>query len=161
MTEKPGSPPASAPDGETRNSARNTRVRGRPFEPGNPGKPRGARHKVTRAVEALLEGEAEEITRKAIEAAKAGDMVAVRLVLDRIAPPPRERTVEFQMPHIDGAADLPEAVLSMLTAVAAGELTPAEAAQLVGVLEHYRRQAETADLASRISALEETNGRKA
>ena len=45
-------------------------TRGRPFQPGNPGRPKGARHKVTVAVEALLEGEAEGLTRKAIELAK-------------------------------------------------------------------------------------------
>src|SRR6476659_8342128 len=42
-------------------------------ESGNPqGKPKGTRHRVTIAAEILLEGEAEAITRKAIELAKAG-----------------------------------------------------------------------------------------
>ena len=53
--------------------------RGRSFRPGksgNPaGRPRGARNKTTLAVEALLDGEAETITRKAIELAKTGDRV--------------------------------------------------------------------------------------
>ena len=48
------------------------KVRGRPFVPGqsgNPnGRPRGARNRVTLAVEALIEGQAEELTRKAIDA---------------------------------------------------------------------------------------------
>ena len=39
---------------------------------GNPsGRPKGSRHKTTLAVEALLEGEGEVITRRAVEAAKA------------------------------------------------------------------------------------------
>ena len=60
----------------------------KPGQSGNPaGRPKGARHRTTMAIEALLEGEGEAITRKAIEAAKAGDMVAIRLVLDRICPP--------------------------------------------------------------------------
>src|SRR5215204_4346329 len=54
------------------------------FKPGNPGRPKGARHKTTLAIEALLDGEAEALTRKAIELAKAGDLVALRLCLDRI-----------------------------------------------------------------------------
>ena len=45
------------------------KARGRPFEPGNPGKPKGTRHRTTLAVEALLEGEAEQLTRKAIDLA--------------------------------------------------------------------------------------------
>ncbi len=55
--------------------------RGRSFklgQSGNPGgRPRGARNKTTLAIEALLDGEAETITRKAIELAKAGDMSAL------------------------------------------------------------------------------------
>jgi hypothetical protein len=38
------------------------------------------------AIEKLLEGEAEEIGRKAIELANAGDTVALRLCLERIPP---------------------------------------------------------------------------
>jgi Family of unknown function (DUF5681) len=49
---------------------------------GNPdGRPKGARNKTTVAVEALLDGDAEAITRKAIELAKAGDGAAIRLLL--------------------------------------------------------------------------------
>ena len=55
------------------------------------GRPKGSRNKATLAVEILLDGEAEAITRKAIELAKQGDLVAIRLCLDRIAP--REKTV--------------------------------------------------------------------
>ena len=42
-------------------------TRGRPFEPGNPGRPKGSRNKATLAAEALLDGEAEALTHKAIE----------------------------------------------------------------------------------------------
>jgi Family of unknown function (DUF5681) len=62
-----------------------------PFEPGRSGNPagkaRGTRNKVTLAIEALLDGEAEALTRKAIEIAKGGDLAALRLCLDRLAPP--------------------------------------------------------------------------
>src|SRR3978361_2276837 len=54
---------------------------------GNPaGKPAGTRNATTLAVEQLLHGEAEAITRKAIEMAKEGDTIALRLVLERVAP---------------------------------------------------------------------------
>jgi len=56
--------------------------RGRPFAPGtsgNPaGRPKGARNRATVAAEALLEGEAEALTRKAVELALAGDVTAQR-----------------------------------------------------------------------------------
>jgi uncharacterized protein DUF5681 len=69
--------------------------RGGRFKPGNPGRPKGARHKTTLAIEALLDGDTEALTRKAIELAKAGDLVALRLCLDRICPPRKERLLRL------------------------------------------------------------------
>src|SRR3954452_18590076 len=66
-------------------------TRGRPFQAGNPGKPKGARHRTTLAIDALLDGDAENLTRKAVEMALGGDTVALRLCLDRLAPPRRDR----------------------------------------------------------------------
>src|SRR5262245_2183572 len=68
---------------------------------GNPaGKPKGTRNRTTLAVEALLDGEAETLTRKAIELAKAGDLAALRVCLDRIAPPRKDRPVLFELPPV-------------------------------------------------------------
>ena len=57
--------------------------RGRPFQrgqSGNPnGKPKGVRNRATLAAEALLDGEAEALTRKVVEMALAGDSTAMRL----------------------------------------------------------------------------------
>src|SRR4051794_18582712 len=83
--------------------------RGKPFskgQSGNPGgRPMGARNKATLAMEALLDGEAEAITRKVIDMAKEGDTTAMRLVMDRILPPRKERPVTFTMPKLETAAD--------------------------------------------------------
>ena len=52
------------------------RPRGRPFEKGrsgNPGGRRGSRNKATLAAAALLAGESEALTRKAVEMALGGD----------------------------------------------------------------------------------------
>jgi hypothetical protein len=66
----------------------------KPGKSGNPsGKPKGARNKTTLAMEALLDGEAEAITRKAIEMAKAGDTTAMRLVMERLMAPRKDRAV--------------------------------------------------------------------
>src|SRR6266568_9655953 len=81
--------------------------RGRSFErgkSGNPtGRPKGARNKATRAVEELLDGEAEALTRKAIDKALEGDMAALRICLDRLLPPRRDRLVNFELPTIESA----------------------------------------------------------
>src|SRR4051794_19245708 len=75
-------------------------------ESGNPqGKPKGTRHRVTIAAEILLEGEAEAITRKAIELAKAGDGPALRLCMDRIYPARKDRPVRFRLPPLEKVGD--------------------------------------------------------
>jgi len=135
----------------TRNSGRNTDGT---FGPGNPGKPRGARHRATQAALALLEGEAEALTRKAVEAALAGDVSALRLCLDRIAPPRKDAPVSFALPPMASAADAAQAAGAVLAAVAEGDLTPLEAAQIMGLIETYRRTLETCELEARVAALE-------
>ena len=76
------------------------------FRPGNPGRPKGTRHKTTLAIETLLEGEAEILTRKAIEMAKGGDITALRLCPDRIAPARKDRTIAFELPPVSTVADI-------------------------------------------------------
>ena len=139
-------------NGESTEEGRDAKGR---FAPGNPGRPKGARHRVTRHIEALMEGDAEAITGAVIRAAKGGDLAAARLVLDRIAPPRREPTVAVDLPEINGAADLPGGVAAILQAVAAGDLTPSEASRLSGLLVDVGRALETAEIEARVSELEE------
>jgi hypothetical protein len=136
----------------SRNNAPKTR--GKPFEPGNPGRRRGSRHKATVAAEALLDGEAEALTRKVIELALEGDTVALRLCLERLAPPRRDRPITFDLGALDGPADALSAVVGVLRAMAAGELTPGEATAVAGLLESYRRAFETTEIEARLAALE-------
>jgi hypothetical protein len=130
------------------------RTRGRPFAPGNPGKPKGARHKATLAVDTLLDGEADAITRKAIEMAKGGDTVALRLCLDRIAPVRKDRPVTFALPAIEATADVVKASAALLQAVASGELTPSEAAELGKLVEAHVRAIEATEIEERLKRLE-------
>ena len=129
-------------------------TRGRPFTPGNPGRPKGARHKTTLAVEALLEGEHEALTRKAIENALEGDTVALRLCLDRLAPVRKDTPISFSLPAITCPADMVTASNAALAAMAGGEITPDEAGRVLSLLTAHRAIVETSDLAERIAALE-------
>jgi hypothetical protein len=124
------------------------------FGAGNAGKPRGTRHKTTQAVMALLEGEAEALSRKAVEMALGGDGVALRLCLERIAPPRKDNPVQFALPHMTSAKDAAEAAGAVLEGVAAGDLTPSEGAAIMGLIEGFRRALETSELETRIAALE-------
>jgi hypothetical protein len=144
-------------------TAENTRrkQRGKPFpkgKSGNPGgRPPGARNKTTLAAEALLDGQAEKLTQKAIEKALGGDMLARRLCLDRIVPPGRERRIAFNLPPMATPGDAPKAMAAISAAVAAGELTAAETGQLATLVDTYIRAHEVCDLAGRVAALEDAN----
>ncbi len=124
------------------------------FATGNPGKPRGTRHRVTRAVEELLEGQSEAITQKAVELALGGDSTALRLCLERIAPSRKDAPVSFDLPPIKSAEDASEAAQAVLQAVSQGEVTPLEGATVMALVEQYRRVLETTELERRIAALE-------
>ncbi|MDG1286787.1 MAG: DUF5681 domain-containing protein [Rickettsiales bacterium] len=122
---------------------------------GNPsGRPKGSRNRATLAVQALLEGEGEAITRKAIESAKEGDMTAIRLVLERLLPPRKDAPVSFELPPLKTAEDLPVAIAALIEAVSIGELTPIEAQSVANLLELHHRSLEACELEQRITALE-------
>lgn len=133
-------------------------TRGKPFEEGrsgNPaGRPKGARNRTTLAVAALLEGEAEALGRKAIELALEGDTVALRLCLERICPPRKDRPSPFALPNMDDVADVRGAIGAVLKAVAEGDLTAGEAHEVAGLIEIQRRVIETHDIATRLAAIE-------
>lgn len=133
-----------------------TDARGK-FARGNPGRPKGARHKTTLAIEALLEGQGEALTQKAVEMALEGDTTALRLCLERIAPARKDSPVNFDLPDIKDAHDAAEAARAVLGAVSDGQITPLEGAQVIGLVEQYRRVLETTELERRVSALEAVN----
>ena len=137
----------------TRKSGRNTDGT---FGPGNPGKPKGTRHKATQAALALLDGEAEALTRQAVTMALGGDATALRLCLERIVPPRRDAPVTFDLPRMETARDAAKAAGAVLGAVADGDLTPTEGAHIMGLVETYRRTLETSDLEARLRYMEET-----
>lgn len=137
---------------DDRNSGRNSDGT---FAPGNPGKPKGSRHKATQVAMALLDGEAEAITRKAVQKALEGDPSALRLCLERMVPPRRDAPVTFALPAMSSARDTVNAASAVLSEVAEGELTPSEGASVMALIETYRRTFETTELEARVSALED------
>lgn len=127
----------------------------KPGQSGNPkGKPAGARNKATLAVLALMESGAREITEAVVEAAKGGDLVAARMILDRLAPPARERPISIDLPDIATVEGVSFAQQAIVQAVAAGDLLPGEGTALAGIVENRRRAIETEELERRIAVLE-------
>lgn len=127
----------------------------KPGQSGNPkGKPKGATNHATRLVTALMEEGAKEIAQTVVDQAKDGNLMAARLVLDRLAPPMRERSIEIDLPDASTATGIAEAQQTVLEAVGRGELTPGEGQVLAGILEARRKALETEELERRIAALE-------
>jgi hypothetical protein len=135
------------------------RVRGRPFEKGKSGNPAGrwtgSRNTTTMAAAALLVGESEALTRKAVELALVGDPTAMRLCLERILPACRERTVNFALPPIESAADIAAAMKAVTSALADGAITPGEAATIAAVVDTFVRAIETSDFDRRLQLMED------
>lgn len=138
------------------------RGQGKPFQAGqsgNPGgRPKGARSRATMALEAILEGDGEAITRKVIELAMAGDGPALRLCMDRLMPVRKDRPIRFVLPEIQTAADLTKATSALLQGVADGEITPSEAAELSKLVDAHVKAITAVDLDARIAALEQPAG---
>jgi len=115
---------------------------------GNPnGRPKGSRNSATLAAEALLDGEAEALTRKAIEMALGGDTVALRLCLERIYPPRKDRPVTFALPPITSVRDAADISAAVAVAVSNGEITLGEAAEVAKLLDSYVKAHNAAELA--------------
>jgi hypothetical protein len=126
---------------------------------GNPsGRPLGARNRATLIAETLLQGEAEALTRSTIERAKAGDTAALRMCLDRLAPPCRHRTIAFELPPLRCARDATVALAAITAAVGAGELTPAEAGELFKLVDGFTRILEATIFEHRLTQLERNTG---
>jgi hypothetical protein len=128
--------------------------RGRPFKPGNPGRPPGSKNKITQIVEQLAEGDAEELIQTAVELAKAGNVACLRMLLDRICPPRKGQPVNINMPPINNPQDLPSAIVSIWTAISEGSITPDEASALFGVVDRTVQAIELKDVVQRLENLE-------
>jgi len=78
-----------------------------PGQSGNPkGKPKGLRSRITQLAEKLMEDDAEAVVKAVVSAAKGGDMAAARIILDRICPARKSRSVEIDLPPIGGLDDV-------------------------------------------------------
>ena len=132
--------------------------RGKPFEKGrsgNPyGRPEGSRNKATILAQALFDGQAEELIQKCIQMALEGDSTAMRLCIERLVPPRKDRPVNLDLPKMECVEDTVNAMAVISSGVADGELTPSEGQVLSGMVENYRKAIETTELEERISNLE-------
>jgi hypothetical protein len=126
--------------------------RGRPFARGNPGRRRGSKNRRSTISAALLVGEEQELVRKAVELAKAGDTHMLKFLLNRILP--RDRAVQVDLPKMEYADDAVEALGSIAQAISEGKISPSEGAALAAVVNSYARAIDLNDLVKRVEAME-------
>jgi hypothetical protein len=130
--------------------------RWRAGESGNPnGRPPGGgelqklRHAIGEHVPAIV--------KKLVTAARAGDIQAARLLLERVLPPvkPIEQPQPINLP----TGTLTEQGQAVLAAVAAGELAPGQGVALLGAIATLGKVVEIDELAARVAALEKKHGK--
>jgi hypothetical protein len=129
-----------------------TSQRGRPFIQGNPGRKAGSRNRASVVAGALIEGDAEELARKAVQLAKSGNVVMLKFLLGRLLP--RERSIRLELPPMEFADDAVEAHSAIVRAVSDGLISPSEAAALAALMTSYGRAIDMADVVKRLDALE-------
>ena len=136
-------------------------ARGRPFPKGKSGnvkgRPPGSRNRTTLAAEALLDGQAEAITQKVIELALKGNPTAIKISMDRILPPRRERQLSLELPTLRSAKDAIQTLTATHAAVAAGDITIAEAAALTKLVDTFLNALKVHGLEERVKDLEARN----
>ena len=97
-----------------------------------------------------------------------GQPIAVRRYSDNLLlallrarrPPRRERSVRFQLPALRSAADAASAMAALTAGVAAGEVTPGEAAEFSKLVEAYIKALEASEFDQRLRTVEERNREK-
>src|SRR5215472_14386160 len=132
--------------------------RGRPFakgRSGNPaGRPRGSRNRATRAMQKLLDGESDALTRKAVELALDGNTTALRLCLDRLLAPRRDRSAPLELPPVEDAGGLAGAMAAIMAATGEGAISPADGGRWARLVDIFLKVLEAHDFEQRLDALE-------
>lgn len=123
---------------------------------GNPlGRPRGVRNRATVLAEKLFEDDIEEICKQAIDQAKKGNIHAIKLILDRILPIKKEASIFIDLPNVNNAQDILEAVNRVMGAVCKGKASPSEGELLTKIIDRQAKAIELNDFELRLRSLEE------
>jgi len=132
--------------------------RGRPFAVGNSlgrGRPKGSRNKPNSPGQDLLDTWAEALTRKCISMAGQGNVVALRLCMERISPARRDDSIRISLPKIRKPQDIDKAADKVTQAVARGKITPASGEKVMNILDIRSGFFEPVDAELRLAKLED------
>lgn len=122
---------------------------------GNPkGKPKGARHRSSLIAEQLFADEIQDICKTVIEEAKAGNMQAARIILDRLLPPRKDNPIQIDLPKMESSSDILKAVGCITHAVGIGQISPSEGEAFARIVDIHTKALELVEFEQRLIALE-------
>jgi len=126
------------------------------FSPNNPGRPKGARNRVTAAAQAVLDDGLGEVAKKCVALALEGNVPCILALMKLRIPANQERPAQepIELPALETPKDALAALRVIAEATANGEIDGDHARSLVGVVEAVLRSFEIVDLDQRISAIE-------
>jgi Family of unknown function (DUF5681) len=128
---------------------------------GNPkGKPRGAKHKASLLAEKLFESDLEIVCSQVVQQAKEGNLMAAKIILDRLLPPRKDRLINIKLPFINDSSDALDALRMICFAVGNGEITPLEGEALSRIVEIQTKSIELYDFEKRLQAIEDESMKK-
>jgi hypothetical protein len=98
------------------------------------GRPKGARNRKHRELELYARSRSMRLLEKIITAAEAGDMMAAKIIMDRVWPKPRTAPIACELPKTETPADVRAAMLDVIQRVSRGEITSEDGAALVAMM---------------------------
>lgn len=103
---------------------------------GNPnGRPYGMRNKMSFAIQQVFEKESFAVAEKLVELAKNGDLSAMKLILERVYPTPKNEELHFLLPEINDKNGINKARDEIHASFVCGEITAAEAKEAIDFLD--------------------------
>lgn len=125
------------------------------FKKGQSGNPTGRpKDKRTHQLREMLRSDSADLIRKVKQMALEGDSTAMRLCLERVLPPLKTKDEPVTVKGLNGSTSLVEQGQAIVNALAAGELSPGDAATLMQAIANQARIVEVDELERRVAALE-------
>lgn len=122
---------------------------------GNPyGRPQGARNKASLMAEQLFIDDIQGICESVVSQAKSGNIQAAKIILDRLLPPRKDPPILLELPKIETAEDIVQAIGSITQAVACGAITSSEGEALARIIDIHSRAFELYQYEKRLTKLE-------
>lgn len=97
----------------------------------------------------------DNICLRLIEEALGGNILAIKLILDRVLPSRRDRVIDVKLPKLQTTDDAVRTMSIIIEAISSGKITPTEGECMSRVIDAFLKVIQAHDLEKRVSMLEE------